>query len=33
MAELIRATRADAVLNAVDPVFNVPIFDAASRRA
>ncbi len=27
--ELIRETRADAVLNAVDPVFNVPIFDAA----
>ncbi len=27
--ELIRETRADAVLNAVDPVFNVPIFDSA----
>jgi saccharopine dehydrogenase-like NADP-dependent oxidoreductase len=26
--ELIRETRADAVLNAVDPLFNVPIFDA-----
>ena len=26
--ELIRETRADAVLNSVDPVFNVPIFDA-----
>jgi saccharopine dehydrogenase-like NADP-dependent oxidoreductase len=25
---LIRETRADAVLNSVDPVFNVPIFDA-----
>jgi saccharopine dehydrogenase (NAD+, L-lysine-forming) len=25
---LIRETRADAVLNAVDPLFNVPIFDA-----
>ncbi|HYI75634.1 MAG TPA: saccharopine dehydrogenase NADP-binding domain-containing protein, partial [Gaiellaceae bacterium] len=25
---LIRATRADAVLNSVDPLFNVPIFDA-----
>ncbi len=29
IVELIRETRADAVLNAVDPVFNVPIFDAA----
>ncbi len=28
VARLIRETRADAVLNAVDPVFNVPIFDA-----
>ena len=28
VAELIRETRADVVLNAVDPVFNVPIFDA-----
>ena len=26
---LIRETRADAVLNAVDPVFNAPIFDSA----
>jgi saccharopine dehydrogenase-like NADP-dependent oxidoreductase len=26
--QLIRETRADAVLNAVDPLFNVPIFDA-----
>jgi saccharopine dehydrogenase-like NADP-dependent oxidoreductase len=26
--KLIRETRADAVLNAVDPLFNVPIFDA-----
>jgi len=26
--ELIRATGADAILNAVDPLFNVPIFDA-----
>jgi saccharopine dehydrogenase-like NADP-dependent oxidoreductase len=26
--ELIRETRPDAVLNAVDPLFNVPIFDA-----
>jgi saccharopine dehydrogenase-like NADP-dependent oxidoreductase len=26
--ELIRETRADAVLNSVDPLFNVPIFDA-----
>jgi saccharopine dehydrogenase (NAD+, L-lysine forming) len=28
VVELIRETRADAVLNSVDPVFNVPIFDA-----
>ena len=28
VAELVRATRADAVLNAVDPRFNEPIFDA-----
>ena len=28
VAALIRETRADAVLNAVDPVFNVPIFEA-----
>ena len=28
MLELIRETRPDAVLNSVDPVFNVPIFDA-----
>jgi saccharopine dehydrogenase (NAD+, L-lysine-forming) len=28
LERLIRETRADAVLNAVDPVFNVPIFDA-----
>ena len=28
IVELIRETRADAVLNSVDPVFNVPIFDA-----
>jgi saccharopine dehydrogenase (NAD+, L-lysine-forming) len=28
VAELIRQTRADAVLNAVDPLFNVPVFDA-----
>ena len=28
VAELIRETRADAVLNAVDPLFNVPVFDA-----
>ncbi len=28
VAALIRETRADAVLNGVDPVFNVPIFDA-----
>jgi saccharopine dehydrogenase (NAD+, L-lysine forming) len=28
VARLIRETRADAVLNAVDPVFNMPIFDA-----
>lgn len=28
VAALIRETRADHVLNAVDPVFNVPIFDA-----
>jgi len=28
VASLIRDTRADAVLNAVDPLFNVPIFDA-----
>jgi saccharopine dehydrogenase-like NADP-dependent oxidoreductase len=28
VAALIRETRADAVLNAVDPLFNVPIFDA-----
>ncbi len=29
VADLIRAARADAVLNAVDPRFNLPIFDAA----
>ncbi|HUG64873.1 MAG TPA: saccharopine dehydrogenase C-terminal domain-containing protein [Gaiellaceae bacterium] len=28
IAALIRETRADAVLNSVDPLFNVPIFDA-----
>jgi saccharopine dehydrogenase-like NADP-dependent oxidoreductase len=28
VAELVRVTRADAVLNAVDPRFNEPIFDA-----
>jgi saccharopine dehydrogenase (NAD+, L-lysine-forming) len=28
VAALIRETRADAVLNSVDPLFNVPIFDA-----
>ena len=28
VVRLIRATRADAVLNAVDPVFNMPIFSA-----
>ncbi len=28
VVDLIRVTRPDAVLNAVDPVFNVPIFDA-----
>ncbi len=28
VADLIRATNADHVLNAVDPIFNVPIFDA-----
>jgi saccharopine dehydrogenase (NAD+, L-lysine forming) len=28
VARLLRETRADAVLNAVDPLFNVPIFDA-----
>ena len=28
VVRLIRETRADAVLNAVDPVFNMPIFDA-----
>ena len=28
VAELIRETRADAVLNSVDPLFNVPVFDA-----
>src|SRR6186997_2734848 len=28
VSELIREARPDAVLNAVDPVFNVPIFDA-----
>lgn len=28
VADLIRATNADHVLNAVDPLFNVPIFDA-----
>ena len=28
VVSLIRDTRADAVLNAVDPLFNVPIFDA-----
>ena len=27
--DLIRETKADAVLNAVDPLFNVPIFDAS----
>ena len=26
---LVRETRADAVLNSVDPLFNVPIFDAS----
>jgi saccharopine dehydrogenase (NAD+, L-lysine forming) len=29
VVELIRATRADVVLNAVDPRFNVPVFEAA----
>ena len=29
VAELIRTSRADVVLNAVDPRFNMPIFDAA----
>jgi saccharopine dehydrogenase (NAD+, L-lysine-forming) len=28
IVRLIRGTRADAVLNAVDPLFNIPIFDA-----
>ena len=28
IVELIHVTRADAVLNSVDPLFNVPIFDA-----
>ena len=28
VVELIRETRADAVLNAVDPVFDMPVFDA-----
>jgi len=28
IVQLIRETRADAVLNGVDPIFNVPIFDA-----
>jgi saccharopine dehydrogenase (NAD+, L-lysine forming) len=28
VVRLIRETRADAVLNAVDPLFNVPVFDA-----
>jgi len=28
VVDLIRETRPDAVLNAVDPVFNVPVFDA-----
>ena len=28
VAGLIRETRADAVLNSVDPLFNVPVFDA-----
>jgi saccharopine dehydrogenase (NAD+, L-lysine-forming) len=28
VGRLIRETRADAVLNSVDPIFNVPIFDA-----
>jgi len=28
LISLIRNTRADVVLNAVDPLFNVPIFDA-----
>jgi saccharopine dehydrogenase-like NADP-dependent oxidoreductase len=28
VVRLVRETRADAVLNAVDPLFNVPIFDA-----
>ena len=28
IVELIRETRSDAVLNSVDPLFNVPIFDA-----
>jgi saccharopine dehydrogenase-like NADP-dependent oxidoreductase len=31
VGELIRATRPDAVLNAVDPLFDVPIFDACFR--
>ena len=29
VVSLVRETRVDAVLNAVDPLFNVPIFDAA----
>ena len=29
IADLIKETKAEAVLNAVDPVFNMPIFDAA----
>ena len=32
IAELIALERADAVLNAVDPRFNPPIFHAAARR-
>ena len=28
VARLVRETRADAVLNAVDPVFDMPIFEA-----
>jgi saccharopine dehydrogenase-like NADP-dependent oxidoreductase len=33
IVELIRETRADAVLNSVDPLFNVPIFDACFEAA
>ena len=33
VSELIRETRPDAVLNAVDPVFNVPSSTPASTRA